>query len=233
MNYNIICVNIANPSIDRAKLQLEWILKKEWDILVLTEFKKSKGGIFLEESMVSYEMETFDNLLNAKDYGVLIISRIKGFKKIKISSLENFNERVVLIENKEISIMGIYVPSNDKNKLIRKKPFVENIISILDEKKPIILCGDFNTVTKEHIPKYKTFKEWEYNFMNSIVEMGYGDKSKVTDYSWFGRTGNKYKYDYLFYKEDKVILESLNYNSDLIESKLTDHCVVNGVIKIK
>lgn len=233
MNYNIICVNIANPSIDRAKLQLEWILKKEWDILVLTEFKKSKGGIFLEESMVAYEMETFDNLLNSKDYGVLIISRIKGFKKIKTSSLENFNERVVLIENKEISIMGIYVPSNDKNKLIRKKPFVENIINILDEKKPIILCGDFNTVTKEHIPKYKTFKEWEYNFMNSIVEMGYGDKSKATDYSWFGRTGNKYKYDYLFYKEDKVILESLNYNSDLIESKLTDHCVVNGVVKIK
>lgn len=233
MRYNIICVNIGNPSIDRAKLQLEWLLKKEWDILVLTEFKKSKGGIFLEESMISCEMETFHNLLNAKDYGVLIISRVKGLKKIETTLLENFNERVVLIENKEISIMGIYVPSNDKNKLIRKKPFVEDIIKILDEKKPTILCGDFNTVTKEHVPKYKTFKEWEYNFMDNILRRGYIDKSKVTDYSWFGRTGNKYKYDYLFHKEDKVILESLNYNSDLIELKLTDHCIINGIIKIK
>lgn len=233
MKYNVMSINVGNPSIDRAKLQLKWILEKEWDILVLSEFKKSKGGIFIENFLNFHGVETFHNLLNSKDYGVLVASKVKGFKKIEMSLLEIFNERVVFIENKELSVMGIYVPSNDKNKLIRKKPFIENIIEILDKKSPDILCGDFNTITREHLPKYKTFKEWEYQFMDDILKMNYLDKSKVDDYSWFGRTGNSYKYDYMFCKEEKIKLERVEYNKDLIDLKLTDHCIVSGVIKVK
>ncbi|MGL4868090.1 MAG: hypothetical protein ACRC4S_05530, partial [Cetobacterium sp.] len=179
MKYSVKCVNIGNPSIDRAKLQLEWILDKEWDILVLTEFKNSKGGVFIKNSLSSRGIEVFDNLLNSKDYGVLIVCKAKGFKKVKTSLLEVLNERIVYIENKHLSIMGVYVPSNDKNKLVRKKPFIENVIKLLDKTPPDILCGDFNTITREHLPKYKTFKEWEYQFMDNILKMNYLDKSKI------------------------------------------------------
>ena len=40
---SLITLNIANPSVDRAAKQLEWLAARPEDILVLTETKASDG----------------------------------------------------------------------------------------------------------------------------------------------------------------------------------------------
>ena len=231
MIYKIACLNIGNPSLERAKVQVEWLLEQKKDILVLTEYKKGNGGLLIQKKLLEEGYKVFENLKTSKEYGVLIaIKNIKA-NELKIN-ISNLPERVIYIKSDKISLMGIYVPANDKNKEIRKRPFIEELLLNIKKFKPSIICGDFNTISRTHIPKYKTFKEWEYLFMDQILELGYKEKSKDNDYSWIGRTGNTYKYDYIFINKEIKIIDSISYNEETIKLKLTDHSIVEAKFKV-
>lgn len=225
MSYKIFCLNIGNPSIERAKKQMEWLENNEYDTLILTEYKKSSGGIFIKETLLKSNYLVFENLKTKNEYGVLIATKNKDFveKRLEIDFLP---ERLVFIKNKVLSIMGVYVPANDKNKEIRKKTFIENLLLSIKKYKPSIICGDFNTIFRTHIPKYKQFKEWEYEFMDNLKKLGYEDKSRENDYSWFGRNGNNYKYDYFFVLKIRKINYNVLYSKETIKLKLTDHAIL-------
>src|SRR3989344_6606477 len=53
-NISLFCWNIANPSIERAKKQAEWIQKRADDFFILTEAKGSEGCIFLKKYFQAY-----------------------------------------------------------------------------------------------------------------------------------------------------------------------------------
>jgi len=48
-NLSIFCWNIANPSVERANKQADWLSKRDEDVFVLTETKNSKGCLFVED----------------------------------------------------------------------------------------------------------------------------------------------------------------------------------------
>lgn len=64
-----------------------------------------------------------------------------------------------------------------------------------------VVLGDFNVLEPTHVPRYRFFAPFEYEFYNWFEEAGYVDAFRhlhpdVLDYSWVGRTGDGYRYDH-------------------------------------
>ncbi len=232
----ILNLNIGNPSVERARKQLNWILNKEnYDIIILTEVKRSLGCALIESELRSVGYTVYTDI-EIKEYGVLFATKhkcnIMEMRDIDINLSNRMIVANIRIKNEIINIIGIYVPSNDKRKNERKKIFLESVISFLSQfnsSDKIILCGDFNTVMRNHMPKYSMFRSWEYLFFDEIDKLGLIDsyeslyKNKQV-YSWFGKNGNAYKYDYIFISNNlNKNLKDAIYLRDTIENKLSDH----------
>lgn len=222
----ILTLNIGNPSVTRAKRQLEWLNSRNEDIIILTETKNSEGCHLIEQRMsnglrdlLSYQDNKEYDVCFPKsktgDLGVMCISRIP-FKRTEYPYEMNDTYYSRLLETsldyygRTLLVSSVYVPSRDNTpqKIDRKKNFLEGTLSYLSKiKNPSsIVCGDFNIVDRNHHPHYNTFYEWEYEFYDSVLKLGYIDTYRychpnVDDYSWVGRTGDGYRYDYCFVSE--------------------------------
>lgn len=232
----IINLNIGNPSIERAHAQVEWLfLSDKYDIIVLTETRKSVGCELIITKLKdnNYKIYTDDS---SQDYGVIIAVKVEGISFDFLDENTPLRSRSsgvkISVNNNIINVVGIYVPSNDKRKNLRKKPFMEAVIKSLSKFRStdkVLLCGDFNTVMRTHIPKYSMFRKWEYEFFDEIEKIGLEDVYDILYpnqqvYSWFGKTGNSYKYDYNFITKNlKKNLKDVVYLNETIELKLTDH----------
>ncbi len=247
----LITLNIGNPSIKRVRKQIEWIEKKDFDILILTETKLSEGCKYLEDffgsvgqTLLDWEKEPKYNVFFPKsktgDLGVMILSKYQIINKFTCFSEDNiFHSRIIdvhlSINNKILGIIGLYVPSRDasKEKIQRKKMFASGCYKYLETKKSqklYIVCGDLNVLERNHYPRYSKFLDWEYRFYESFNKLGYIDafrmiEPNLNDYSWVGRTGDGYRYDHCFVTNDllnKVI--SCHYMHETRQTdKITDH----------
>lgn len=241
----IMTLNIGNPSILRAEKQIEWLQNRDEDIFVLTETKNSAGCSLIEAvfsgQRLDYPPFNFDVVFpksSTNDLGVMCLS------KFPIQStqyaFENSNQYYCRYIHNEICLpeqilktISLYVPSRNQTpeKILRKKTFIEEtILSIKNLKHtPTIICGDFNIISHDHIPRYKTFKSWEYLFYDQLIELGYVDAFKkchpeAQEYSWVGRTNDGYRYDYCFVSadiQDRIV--DCYFIHDTRKIKLTDH----------
>lgn len=241
----LLNLNIGAPSIKRAQVQLEWLRKlKDIDIMILTEAKGNEGCNLIVRELVSEGYNVFAELPSG-EYGVIIATKFNS-KKVDINYSEiALPSRMtivnIMLEELNFIIMGVYVPSNDKRKNVRKKRFMEDVINSIkkiEDCDNIILCGDFNTVTRTHVPKYGMFRKWEYDFFDALEEMNLIDVQEFLYpnnqvYSWFGRTGNSYKYDYCFVSSNLIsCLSDILYSNESIEYGLTDHSLILLEMKI-
>lgn len=239
-NLSIFIWNIANPSVERAARQAEWLRKRPEDTLVLTEAKHSEGCLFLERYFLAYGYNVVFKRPNEKEFGVIIASR-------RIMSSSNFLHRINYLQSRvasiklningsDLELIGVYVPSRDKSyeKTERKKKFLENINNALDLN-PIsserIFCGDFNVLEPNHIPRYPFFEEWEYSFYRNLENYNLQDAFRflnpdIQEYSWVGRTGDGYRYDHCFVSSDLLAQVKQCYyfhEPRQYEKKLSDH----------
>lgn len=235
----ILNLNIGNPSIERAQAQIEWLLNdEEYEIIVLTETKKSIGCELIINKLKDNDYMIYTDKYS-NDYGVIIASKLDGrrfdFLDENIPLRSRSSGITIRINDNIINVIGIYIPSNDKRKNTRKKLFMESVIESLSKFRSsdkILLCGDFNTVMRNHIPRYSMFRKWEYDFFDEIKKNGLEDVYDILYpnqqvYSWFGRTGNAYKYDYNFITNNlKENLKDVVYLNETIELKLTDHAAI-------
>lgn len=252
MQLKIISINISNPSLNRAKQQCTWLSEKNYDIIILSEVKNSEGCNYIEKffkdgcaGKAKYSV-TFPKSIH-NERGVMIISK---YKPIKISSIFNrddilYNRYVECkfeIRKRTFNLIGIYVPSRDRSekKILKKETFINCVITKLKSlpDQNYILTGDLNILDKMHTPHYSTFFRWEYDFYDSILDSRFTDSfiscnPKLCDYSWVGRTGNGYRYDYFFVSQDwncKVI--NCTFIHETREIKLTDHSAIELIIDI-
>lgn len=255
----LITLNIGNPSLERAKKQVNWIENIDADIYVLTETKLSKGCLYIENYFSSKSIFPFNSMKedtysvyfpksHTGDLGVMIISKYP-IKKIKKCFGENnpYFSRVldVVIDFGDIDfgIMGLYVPSRDmtQTKIDRKKNFVIDYLDYIkkNSKKstiPYIICGDLNVLERNHFPKYKNYFEWEYDFYEQFEYFGYVDVFRYlypnkNEHSWVGRTNNGYRYDHIFVSKSLVTnIEECYYIHDTRKTSITDHSAMVVVI---
>lgn len=254
-----LSLNIGNPSLDRAKKQCDWLDKRPEDVFILTETKNSQGCSYIEEffSQYGYDLFSINSLLDFSvsfpksktgDLGVMIVSKhhiVKSMNLFKDDSAfySRQLETIISIDDLQISVVGLYVPSRDRSdeKILRKKSFVNSVEKYITEPRdvPRIIMGDLNIIDRNHIPHYSTFFEWEYRFYDKIVCEGYIDTYKCCnpekqEYSWVGRTNDGYRYDYAFVSADlRDNIVGCKYIHDTRKNGLTDHSAIIMELEVK
>jgi len=237
-NFSLFCWNIANPSLERAGRQAEWLRKRPEDILVLTEAKQSKGCVFLERYFQAYGYNVVFPKPKEKEFGVIIASKRSLTPSNFSNHVDYLQARVASVTlnlpSGEIEIIGIYVPSRDSSpkKVDRKKRFLESMTYALERApRPSrrIFCGDFNVLEPDHIPHYPFFAEWEYDFYRNLTKYQLRDAFRhlqplIQEYSWVGRTGDGYRYDHCFVSENLLpLIKKCYYFHKPREIRLSDH----------
>ena len=244
----ITTMNIGNPSLIRAKEQLKWLLEHSADIYILTESKNSSGCKYISNKMQIEGWKVCFPIPNDNNLGVMVICRSEItrteflFEK-KDELYGRYVEVDTVFNGQQVTIIGIYVPSNNRTEsyVERKKRCLEMLSSRFPYlPKMSIICGDFNIIERGHLPKYRTFFKWEYDFFDVLKTCGFVDAYKYLYphkqiYSWIGRTGNGYRYDYIFLTERcKEMLTDCKYLSSIREGTyhFTDHSAVEIELNI-
>jgi exodeoxyribonuclease-3 len=242
-----ICWNLGNPSIDRAKKQASWLNAQHFDLLLLTECKKSEGCFFIEKYFQNFGYHVIFPKPENNEYGVMIISKIKpelsNFSKFMTFLSDRVISFKIPLSEKEIEIIVTYVPSRNATdeKIARKKQFLENLL-LCFEKDPHshnrIFCGDFNVLEPDHDPHYPFFEKWEYDFYSKLSDYEMKDIYRHFDptakeYSWIGRTNDGYRYDHFFTSLNLIpnIIEC-KYSHEPRENRLSDHSAIICKMKI-
>lgn len=257
----VMTLNIGNPSLQRVQRQIQWLEQRDEDIFVLTETKLSDGCLYLEEyfgedgaTLFDFEKKAEFNVYFPKsctgDLGVMVLSR-HPILKVNTCFKENdpFYSRMVDIvidfHGREIGIMGLYVPSRDSSpeKIARKKKFIIQYLLHLKQTSasrniPYIICGDLNILERAHIPHYRNFLKWEYDFYDRFDHFGYTDAFRlmhptINEYSWVGRTNDGYRYDHCFIsKEHKSHLVDCSYIHETRKLPITDHSAMTMTLSL-
>ena len=252
-NLNVLTINIGNPSIERARNQVKWLEERSEDVFVLTETKDSEGCKYIANYFAKPHTDLFSVDTGEKyyvyypksdtgDLGVMIISKIpieKGYSIYDVSHkfYARFAACDIIFNQIKFSIIGLYVPSRDSSleKVNRKKEFCADVANYIKNIQPTncIVCGDFNILDSNHIPRYSSFLDWEYRFYDFFIKMKYVDAFRhcypqLNEYSWVGRTNDGYRYDYFFVSDSLVakISDCHFLHETRTTNKITDHSAV-------
>jgi len=228
-------------------------------------FKEFNSDIFciqetkLQEGQIDLELDGYYDYWNyaeKKGYsGTAVFTRIKPISvKYGINIDEHDKEgRVITLEFEEFFLVNVYTP-NSKKELLRldyrmkwEDDFREYLKN-LDEKKPVVVCGDLNVAHKEiDLKNPKTnrknagFSDEERAKMTELLSSLFTDSfryfypDKEGAYTWWsymGRAREKntgWRIDYfLVSKEFEKKLEDSFICPEILGS---DHCPVGIIIK--
>ena len=145
----------------------------------------------------------------------------------------------VLDTTPTVVVAGVYVPSRDRSvdKTEKKQTFVASLLDALDgmpvqTRDRLVLGGDYNVITRTHQPLHPGFLPFEFGLLERLDAHGLVDAHERCSpgeqaYSWIGRTGDGYRYDY--FHVGRALAERIRgcaYLHETREQKLTDHAAV-------
>jgi exodeoxyribonuclease-3 len=234
----IFTLNISGPSIERAGRILHYLSDLDPDVAILTETRGAPGTRFLLDAYrhAGYAVLAPGSQLSG-ERGVAIIHRVNSSAMRREVSGPDLAYRLLntnLGEDAPIALVGAYVPSRDASaeKIERKQTFLRQMVTllqVLSADQDVILMGDFNIIDRDHVPRYSAFRSWEYDALAAIRDCGlvegfshlYPDEQA---YSWFGRTGDGYRYDYGFLSQPLLTrLRKCEYIDTPRREGLSDH----------
>lgn len=233
-----LTLNISGPSVPRAHRLLDYLGALDTDVLVLTETRPMPGtNQLLDAFRAAGYGVTCVHPLSPRERGVAIVHRVGEVEQVPCSSID-LDHRLALVRlhlDSPVVLAGIYVPSRDSSpmKIERKHTFLEQSLKVLGSLgSHVILMGDFNVLHRTHVPKYSAFRSWEYDFLESLEELGFVDAHAdlhpgVQAHSWVGRTGDGYRYDYAFVSASlQERVTRCDYISTSRDHGVSDHCGV-------
>jgi exodeoxyribonuclease-3 len=235
-----LTLNISGPSVARAELLAAFLDEMDADVVVLTETRDNEGTRCLLNWCRDSGYLVNGALPSSRgERGVIVIRRVGPDSSPTAVEVDLPHRLVIdnLTDDASVRLMAAYVPSRDASaqKIERKRTFLDQMATTLRniaEQDRIVLMGDLNIVGRSHIPKYSAFKNWEYDALDSIVDAGLRDvfaemNPGVQAYSWVGRTGHGYRYDYVFVSPDLLnVIDSCEYLQRPREQGITDHAAV-------
>ena len=227
----------------------EWFAKELPDILCLQETKASFDQFPIELTKIP-NYQIFDSSSVKKGYsGVATFSREK-ILDTKKSEKEVYDceGRVLIHELKDFFLVNCYFPngSRDHSRVPFKLKFCDDILKIinkLQEKKPVVITGDFNTAHKEiDLANPKTnikttgFLPIERAWMDKFTSQGWIDiyrhlnPEKTGAYTWWSNRPTVrernigWRIDYFFISPS--LLKHVKRVDILPNIKGSDHCPV-------
>ena len=231
---------------------MEFFNEVNADIFCLQETK-------LQENQIDLQLDGYHqywNYAKKKGYsGTAIFTKKEPLSVMYGINIEEHDQegRVITLEFEDFYMVTVYTP-NSQNELKRLdyrmkwEDDFRNYLKELDDKKPVIVCGDLNVAHKEiDLKNPKTnrknagFTDEERNKFTELMEAGfidtfryfYPDKENI--YSWWSyrfkaREKNAgWRIDYFCVSEKlKDSLVSASIHTEVLGS---DHCPVELVIK--
>ncbi len=211
---SLLTLNIGNPSPERARRQLAWLIRRDEHVLVLTETKASAGCRLLAEGFAEAGYAVHWPQAGPGEYGTMIVSVVAA------TADDGFGDRVGYLPSRAaavvlpapggpLRVIGLYVPARDASieKTERKRKWLaacDAALAATAGEMPVLLLGDLNVIEPDHRPGYPFFAPFEYDFYRALA-----DPHRLTDafrrlhprdaeYSWAGRRGDGYRYDHAF-----------------------------------
>lgn len=252
LNMKLISWNVNGLRACVQKGFLEYFREAEADVFCLQETKMQAGQ--LELDLPGYHQ--YWNYAEKKGYsGTAIFTKKEPLKVTCGIGVEEHDHegRVITAEYEEYYVVTVYVP-NAQRELTRLAYRMEweeaflNYIRGLEEKKPVIYCGDLNVAHKEiDLKNPKTnrrnagFTDEERNCFSKVLENGFVDTFRYfypdlkDAYSWWSYMGQArsrnvgWRIDYFVVSETlKSKLEDAKIHSAVQGS---DHCPVELDLK--
>jgi exodeoxyribonuclease III len=151
----------------------------------------------------------------------------------------------VLDTTPALAVAGVYVPSRDRSagKTEKKQTFVASLLATLDglpaqTRDRLVLSGDYNVIARTHQPLHSGFLPFEFELLERLEAHGLVDAYKRCSpneqaYSWIGRTGDGYRYDYFHVGQDLAErIRACGYLHETRERRLTDHAAVSLTVAV-
>lgn len=239
---SILTVNIGSAALARAERILRWLQNRPEDVFVLTETSSGAGTKLILDAFRKKGCVIASNDFVSKERGVAIVSKITTSNDFsKAFTLATIPERVAALhvdkDGFQFDIIGLYVPSRNQqhDKIIKKQRFIESFVRDIENiprevLKRTIICGDYNVVSRGHFPRYGKFMAFEYDFLETLHNLSLIDaftlrNPSAQEYSWVGRTGDGYCYDYFNVGEAiRAKVKACTFHHDTRDVQgLTDH----------
>lgn len=231
---------------------MDYFVREDADIFCLQETKLQEGQIDLE--LPGYFQ--YWNYAQKKGYsGTALFTKKEPLQvTYGIGKEEHDQEgRVITAEFEEYYVITVYVP-NSQRELARLSYRMEweeaflNYIKALEEKKPVIYCGDLNVAHEEiDLKNPKTnrrnagFTDEERACFTRVLENGYTDSFRYLypdtkdAYSWWSYMGNA-RAKNVGWRIDYFVVSNALQGS-IVEAKIhdgvmgSDHCPVELVLE--
>ncbi|KDE23053.1 exodeoxyribonuclease III [Bacillus subtilis] len=232
---------------------LSYLKEEDADIICLQETKIQDGQVDLQPE--GYHV--YWNYAVKKGYsGTAVFSKQEPLQVIYGIGVEEHDQegRVITLEFENVYVMTVYTPNSRRGleRIDYRMQWEEALLSYileLDQKKPVILCGDLNVAHQEidlKNPKANRnnagFSDQERGAFTRFLEAGFVDSFRHVypdlegAYSWWSyRAGTRdrnigWRIDYFVVSERlKEQIEDASISADVMGS---DHCPVELIINI-
>ncbi|WGE07940.2 exodeoxyribonuclease III [Bacillus subtilis] len=232
---------------------LSYLKEEDADIICLQETKIQDGEVDLQPE--GYHV--YWNYAVKKGYsGTAVFSKQEPLQVIYGIGVEEHDQegRVITLEFENVFVMTVYTPNSRRGleRIDYRMQWEEALLSYileLDQKKPVILCGDLNVAHQEidlKNPKANRnnagFSDQEREAFTRFLKAGFVDSFRHVypdlegAYSWWSyRAGARdrnigWRIDYFVVSESlKEQIEDASISADVMGS---DHCPVELIINI-
>jgi exodeoxyribonuclease-3 len=224
--------NIRNPSVLRAPKQADWMASQGFDVIVLTEVKLSEGCIYIRDRLESLGYAVAFPDPDPQDYGVILAVRRFFKERLNVSTqfLPYRTCSVACNFGRDALVTGVYAPVWRNEEKKRFHDDFEKLICMdnLKMTENRFIVGDLNVLEPDHAPSYPEYKPWDYSY-TALCKHGFVDAFRhfhpgEKEYSWFGHTGNGYRFDHIFVTRSVLpFLQTCSYIHKPRLGKLSDH----------
>ena len=243
----LVTLNIAGPSVERAIRLAEYLLRLDADAYFLTETRANTGTRLVLDALEDAGYTLVEPAgLCGQERGAAIAHRLRPADALlgpSVSLPHRLPMAHVSFGSETALLVGAYVPSRDASpaKIERKEQFLKDLVraaSTLTQKTSVILMGDFNVVSRSHLPRYAAFRRWEYDAFDDLLGLGLVDAHDLLApgqqvHSWIGRHGDGYRYDYGFVSKDLgQHVRSCDYVHEPRINGLSDHAAVSMTVDL-
>lgn len=240
---SLLTINIGAASSDRARALLDWLAGRPEDVFILTETSAGPGTAYLLDQYRRAGYAVIKTADADGERGSALISRIPVRSDLTPEftgvSIPCRVSAAVLDSEPQIAVLGVYVPSRDRSeeKTERKRRFITSLIEACDSLPSdlaghLVLGGDYNVIARTHRPLHPGFLPFEFGLLEGIQARGLADAFEITTpgvqaYSWIGRTGDGYRYDYLHVGPAlRSLVGTCEYLHETRLRKLSDHAAL-------
>ncbi|MBF6238688.1 endonuclease/exonuclease/phosphatase family protein [Nocardia otitidiscaviarum] len=253
----VLSLNVQHASMIRAQRQVSWLSRISPDVVVLTEVPAGATGDLMAQWLrgVGYSVQLPDpggtdryrvllaarGVLDPVDTGIAVMPHRLAAARVKHAGT-----------GFEFAVAGLYVPSRGpaERRNVAKREFQDAVTACLAELPqrastpgPVVITGDLNVVEPGHVPHYRVFGTWEYDFYRAFAASGFVDVFRLihpdlVEHSWFGRTAtdgtrNGYRFDHTFVTaEHRHLVQDCAYQHRPRHNELSDHAAMILTLRV-